>query len=136
MKKIITLFCCIAIANTTFTQIKTNRVTSKAYEPARQNIAIMAVTTNRDSLELNQLFEAYKIADADATNKLEKLLAKMKLVNEKNANKQDENTKKQYEIGLNEIYQMLNKRAFMLQYVTNLINSFNSTSKTILENIR
>jgi hypothetical protein len=131
MKKITTLICCIAIANIAFTQIKSNRVTSKAYEPTRQNMAIMAVTTNRDSVEINQLFEAFKIADRDATNKLEKLLEKIKAVKAKSGTAFTESEL----LGMSTLQQMMNERARVYEATFKIMQSMNATQKKIIENI-
>jgi hypothetical protein len=95
-----------------------------------------AMSTNRDSIELNQLFEAYKIADADATNKLEKVLEKMKVINGKSTSPSNETAKNQTELEMMDIQQMMMKRAQMMQYLTNMIKSRNEEEKKILGNIR
>lgn len=137
MKKIILFFCCLAMANIAFTQIKANKTITKSYEPVRQNVAILAaLNSNTDSVEIQQLFEAYKIADADATNKLEKLLAKIKAVNANNANKIDEKKKAETEIEMATVEQLMQKRAALFQYVTNIIKSMNEEQKKIMDNIR
>lgn len=137
MKKILLFACSIAIANSAFTQIKANKAITKSYEPVKQNVAIMAtINTNRDSVELNQLFEDYKIADAYAKNKLEKLLEKIKAINTKRAVPLDATVKNQSELEMIDIQQLIAKRAQMMQYLTNMIKSWNEEEKKILENIR
>jgi hypothetical protein len=137
MKRLILVVCSITIATTAFTQIKANRVITKSYEPVKQNTAIIAViSTNRDSIELNQLFEAFKIADADATNKLGKVLKKMKVINGKSTSTPNETAKNQSELEMMDIQQMMMKRAQMMEYLTNMIKSRNEEEKKILGNIR
>lgn len=137
MKKTLLIICSIAIATTAFTQVKSNRAITKSYEPVRQNTAIMAVLKNNtDSVEIQQLFEAYKIADADATSKLEKLLAKIKAVNANNANKINEKKKAETEIEMATVEQLMQKRGAMFQFVANIIKSMNEEQKKIMDNIR
>jgi acetolactate synthase small subunit len=136
MKKITLFICSFAIATTAFTQIKTNKIITKSNEPLKQNTAMMVViNNNKDSIELNQLHNAFKIADADATNKLQKLFEKMQIIHSKNINQYDDKTKTTQEIAMVDIQQLLNKRSAMLQLVTNMINAINESNKIIAQNI-
>lgn len=136
MKKILCFIYTIAFATTAFTQIKGNKSIAKSYEPAKQNVAIMAaLNTNTDSVAIQQLFEAYKTADADANAKLEKLIDKMKVVNEKNASKQDDKTKKQYDNTMSQLESIESKKAKMMDLMKTIMQSQNEEKRKLIERL-
>lgn len=129
MKKITLLLCYISIAATSFAQIKTNRQIMKATEIYKPNTAAVMLVANTDSLELKQLFDNYKEADAVANIALDKLMAKIKSMNAAKPNATGT------EMGMAQLQSLLLERARLLQMTTNLMNALNEGQKKILENI-
>jgi hypothetical protein len=137
MKIIILLLCCAVITSTAFTQIKSSGSMIKSNTSVREKTALVALTTgNRDSVEISQLFEAFKIADAEATNKLQMLIEKVKIVNAKNADKLDDNAKANREMGMVQLQSLVSQRGTMLQMITNMMKSIDDALKSIVQNIR
>jgi parvulin-like peptidyl-prolyl isomerase len=128
MKKIIILFCGIAITATAFAQVKSNTSMIRNSASVKQNVALAAINTNRDSVEISQLYEAYQIADAEANNKLQLLIAKMKAVSDKKNNGG--------EMGIVQLQNLTSQRGTLLKMVTDIMNNLNQSSSSIIPNIR
>jgi parvulin-like peptidyl-prolyl isomerase len=128
MKKIIILFCGIAITATAFAQVKSNTSMIRNSASVKQNVALAAINTNRDSVEISQLYEAYQIADAEANNKLQLLIAKMKAVSDKKNNGG--------EMGIVQLQNLTSQRGTLLKMVTDIMNNLNQSSSNIIPNIR
>jgi hypothetical protein len=135
MKKIMILVCSIIITATAFAQIKNSNSMVKSTMPVKQNVVIAAINTNRDSVELSQLYEAYKIADAEATYKLQLLIAKTKEVQAKNNANQTEQERGNSEMKMAKLSSLMEDRTKLLQFTTNLLNSINQPTN-IVQNLK
>jgi hypothetical protein len=120
MKKTILMMCILLSTAKAFTQIITNKadiINVRVIEPLKlRNI-------NRDSIEIKQLYDAYKIADADATNKLQLLIEKMKATNS-NANAGNEMT-------MVKLQKMMEERKAFVEIMKEVIKMLMKTTEEI-----
>jgi NhaP-type Na+/H+ and K+/H+ antiporter len=142
MKKTIILFCSIIITATAFAQInttsavKSNTRTVNNSALTKQNVAVAVINTNRDSIEISQLYEAYKMADAEATYKLQLIIAKMKEVQAKNNANETEQERADREMKMVQLRSLMENRTNQLKLTTNILSSMNQGLNTISQNLK
>jgi NhaP-type Na+/H+ and K+/H+ antiporter len=142
MKKTIILFCSIIITTTAFAQInttsavKSNTRTVNNSALTKQNVAVAVINTNRDSIEISQLYEAYKMADAEATYKLQLIIAKMKEVQAKNNANETEQERADREMKMVQLRSLMENRTNQLKLTTNILSSMNQGLNTISQNLK
>jgi NhaP-type Na+/H+ and K+/H+ antiporter len=143
MKKSIILVCSIIITATAFAQINTttsavkgNARTFNNSALTKQNVAVAVINTNRDSIEISQLYEAYKMADAEATYKLQLIIAKMKEVQAKNNANETEQERADREMKMVQLRSLMENRTNQLKLTTNILSSMNQGLNTISQNLK
>jgi hypothetical protein len=129
MKKIIILCAIGALSSKAFTQVLTNKSPMVTASQKVNNKAVMYAVLQNDSLEIQRLYNDFKLADNEATKKLELLKEKVKAVEEKN-------NKGGSEMSLVALQTLIKQRAEILNRLTIFLHNLDQSTKGIIGNIK